>query len=240
MPPAVTLVIPVLFDADAASALLQQVRRTPDIEVVVVDGAEDVRLRSVVRAEPGVTLLHARAGRASQMNAGAARASGTWLVFLHADSSLDPGWLAALKALEEDVVGGWFQFALDDPAWQARVIEKLTAWRVKTFRLPYGDQGLFVRRSTFYELGGFREWPIMEDVDFARRLVSGGRTVALPLPLRTSSRRWRRDGWFLRSGMNLALVGLYFLGVSPARLARWYPPASTKAPGNADRSARRG
>ena len=119
-------------------------------------------------------------------------------------------------------MGGWFQFALDDAAWQARVIERLVAWRVKYLRLPYGDQGLFVRRRQFRSLGGFSEWPLLEDVAFARRLVRGGPVAELPLALKTSSRRWRRDGWFRRSTMNLAIVALYFVGVSPTRLARWY------------------
>ncbi|HEY6360144.1 MAG TPA: hypothetical protein VIX63_03530, partial [Vicinamibacterales bacterium] len=121
-----------------------------------------------------------------------------------------------------DAVGGWFRFALDDAAWQARVIERGVAWRVRLFGLPYGDQGLFVRRDTFRTLGGFRELPLMEDVEFVRRLGRAGRPFELPLPLVTSSRRWRRDGWWRRSARNLAILACYLAGVSPARLARWY------------------
>jgi GT2 family glycosyltransferase len=159
------------------------------------------------------------------MNVGAAAATGEWLLFLHADSSLPPGWRPAIADLDREVIGGWFRFALDDGAWQARVIERLTAWRVKHFRLPYGDQGVLVRRRTFEALGGFRELPLMEDVEFVRRLVRAGRVVELPMPLRTSARRWRRDGWFRRSTKNLVLVALYFIGVRPSFLARWYRSA---------------
>ena len=114
-----------------------------------------------------------------------------------------------------------FQFALDDRAWQARLIERGVALRVRLFRLPYGDQGLFVRRRTFAALGGYREIALMEDVEFVRRLVTAGRVVELPHALVTSARRWRRDGWFRRSARNLTLLSLYFCGVPPRVLARW-------------------
>jgi GT2 family glycosyltransferase len=82
---------------------------------------------------------------------------------------------------------------------------------------------VFVRRDVFEQLGGFPEWPLMEDVEFVRRLTRAGPVAELPLPLVTSARRWQRDGWLRRSSRNLLLVSLYFLGVNPERLARWYP-----------------
>ena len=222
MTPIVTVVIPVLFDADAVARVLPQIPASSDIEVIVVDGAQDPRLDNIAAAHGKARVQRAPAGRGRQMNAGAESASGEWLFFLHADSVLPEGWTAAFVSLDAAVVGGWFRFALEDAAWQARVIERLVAWRVKFLRLPYGDQGLFVRRRLFRSLGGYCEWPLLEDVAFARRLVRGGPVAELPLALRTSSRRWRREGWFRRSTMNLAIVILYFAGVSPARLARWY------------------
>ena len=226
MPPTVSVVIPVLFDADCASAVLASLPFGPDIEVIVVDGGADARLPEIVARHARVSLLQSAPGRARQMNAGAAATGGTWLLFLHADSILPAGWFEAIARLGDDVAGGWFRFALDDGAWQARVIERLTAWRVNLLRLPYGDQGIFVRRAVFVELGGFPDFPLMEDVSFVRRLVRAGPVVEAPLPIRTSARRWRRDGWFRRSTKNLALVGLYFLGVAPERLARWYRSAA--------------
>jgi len=222
MTPLVTVVIPVLSDADAVARVLPQIPASADIEVVIVDGAQDPRLDDIAAAHPRARVQRTPAGRGRQMNAGAEGASGEWLFFLHADSVLPEGWTSAFGSLDPTVVGGWFQFALDDAVWQARVIERLVAWRVKYLRLPYGDQGLFVRRDQFRSLGGFSEWPLLEDVAFARRLVRGGPVAELPLALKTSSRRWRRDGWFRRSTMNLAIVALYFVGVSPTRLARWY------------------
>ena len=228
--PLVTIVTPVLGDTDAARTLLAQIPGTLDIEIIVVDGAADPAIEAVVAAHGRATLRRSAAGRGHQMNAGAAGAAGEWLLFLHADSTLPPGWLPAMTALGDAAAGGWFRFALDDAAWQARLIERLVAWRVHRLRLPYGDQGLFVRRRVFERLGGFRELPLLEDVEFVRRLVRAGPVVELPLALGTSSRRWRRDGWFRRSTKNMAIVGLYLAGVPPARLARWYrrtpsPPA---------------
>ena len=221
MNPYVSVIIPVLADADEVELLVEDIPAEPAVEVIVVDGGPDPRLDRLDRLAH-VRLMRAPRGRGRQMNAGAASAAGEWLLFLHADSRLPPGWLDHLRRVPRHANGGWFRFALDDPAWQARVIERGVRWRVRLFRLPYGDQGLFVRRQVFAALGGFRELPLLEDVDFVRRLVRRGGAFELPLPLLTSSRRWRRDGWFRRSARNLAIVTFYFAGVSPARLARWY------------------
>ncbi|MDA1184992.1 MAG: TIGR04283 family arsenosugar biosynthesis glycosyltransferase [Acidobacteria bacterium] len=221
-----TVISPVLGDADALRALLRQLPTTPDLDIVVVDGGAEPQIEALVGSHGRATLRRSSPGRARQMNAGAAGATSEWLLFLHADSTLPPGWLAAIMSLGDDAAGGWFRFALEDPAWQARVIERLVAWRVRHLRLPYGDQGLLVRRRIFEQLGGYRDMPLMEDVEFVRRLVRAGPMVELPLSLGTSARRWRRDGWWRRSLKNLTILALYHVGVSPARLALWYqgPP----------------
>jgi len=216
------IVVPVLSDYDALRVLLADIPPRADVELIVVDGGSDARLAELLAGRANVRLIRTSPGRAIQMNAGAQASDAEILLFLHADSRLPGGWDAALRALPVTSVGGWFRFALDDDAWQARAIERGVAWRVRVLRLPFGDQGIFVRRSTFVRLGGFAAWPLMEDVEFVRRLIRAGDVVEIPLPLRTSARRWRRDGWFSRSVRNVALVSLYFAGVSPVRLARWY------------------
>jgi rSAM/selenodomain-associated transferase 2 len=221
MTPYVSIVIPVLGDAENAGRLIGQIDPADPVEVIVADGGPDPGLDDLGR-QPRVRLLRVPRGRARQMNAGAASATGEWLLFLHADSRLPQHWILHLHDVPLDAVGGWFRFALDDAAWQARVIERGVAWRVRLFGLPYGDQGLFVRRDAFRALGGFRDLPLMEDVEFVRRLTRAGPAFELPLPLVTSARRWRRDGWFRRSARNLAILTCYLAGVSPQRLARWY------------------
>lgn len=222
MVPLVSVVVPVLGDTAALGHLLQQIPPDPHIDVVVVDGGSDSDVARMAGLRPGTRVIRTSAGRGTQMNAGAAAAHGDWLLFLHADSRLPEGWHDQLSTAPSDVIGGWFRFALDDTAWQARLIERLVAWRVRLWRLPYGDQGLFVRRASFGALGGYLELPLLEDVEFVRRLVRAGNVMELPLRLYTSPRRWHRDGWFRRSARNAAIVALYFAGVSPSRLSRWY------------------
>jgi rSAM/selenodomain-associated transferase 2 len=216
------VIVPVLSDSDALDRLLADLPPDPDVELIVVDGGNDPSLDQIAGARPGTQVVRSAVGRGVQMNAGAAASSAPLLFFLHADATLPAGWKQALIALPGACVGGWFRFALDDSAWQARLLERLVAWRVRVLRLPYGDQGIFVRRDVFDRLGGFRPWPLMEDVDFVRRLSAVGRVCEPPLAVRTSARRWRSDGWLARSTRNVVLVSLYFAGVAPQRLARWY------------------
>lgn len=218
--PLVSVVVPVLGDAGPAARLLAQLHAYAAVEVIVIDGGQDPELDRLADS-PRTRVMRSAPGRGRQMNAGAAVATGEWLLFLHADSILPDGWLDACRLLAE-ANAGWFQFALDDDAWQARVLEQLVAWRVKILTLPYGDQGLFVRRDVFVRLGGYRDMPLLEDVELVRRLVASGPVVSLPFPLRTSSRRWRHDGWWWRSARNVAIIVLYAWGVSPAVLVRWY------------------
>ncbi|RYJ04407.1 MAG: glycosyl transferase family 2, partial [Acetobacteraceae bacterium] len=113
------------------------------------------------------------------------------------------------------------RFTLDDPAPQARRLERLVAWRCRALALPYGDQGLLISRALYDELGGFRPLPLMEDVDLVRRL-GRRRLAALPVDAVTSAERWRRDGWWRRSARNLGCLSLYFLGLPPSLIRRLY------------------
>jgi len=120
----------------------------------------------------------------------------------------------------QDPYGGPNYFALDSTALAARVIELGVWMRVRVLALPYGDQGLFVRREAFEALHGYADLPIMEDVDLVRRLRARGRLFRSPLPVVTSARRWERDGWIRRTVRHLVLIVLYFCGVAPSRLMR--------------------
>ena len=247
----VSIVIPVLRDTAELDRLLAAGSAAADdaaVEVIVVNGdAGDGSLAALGERHPAVRWVASAPGRGRQMNAGAAVASGRWLLFLHADTRLDDRWLQALRQAEAcGAAGGAFRFTLDSPRRAARLIERGVAWRTRWLALPYGDQGLFVRRDAFEKLEGYRPYPLMEDVDLVRRLRRHGTLHLSPVPIRTSARRWERDGWIRRSLRNLALVALYFGGVSPDRLARRYgappdaAPPEPARPGRLAARARRG
>ena len=228
-----SIVVPVLRDTAELAALLPTISShsaDDSVEVIVVNGdPDDPTLDRLTDRHPRVRWVSSPPGRGRQMNAGAALASGRWLLFLHADARLARGWLGEIQASDpaRDVVGGAFRFALDSPRRIARIIERGVAWRVRWFGLPYGDQAIFARRIVFDEVDGYRPLALMEDVDFVRRLRRHGRLRSSSLPVSVSARRWERDGWLRRSALNIGLAALYFAGVSPRRLARLYygPPA---------------
>jgi rSAM/selenodomain-associated transferase 2 len=224
--PLVTVVIPVLDDTSALTSLLPTLPVDPSIQVVVVDGGDgrDTASDALRERHPEIEWIRSARGRGVQMNAGAKRARGRWLVFLHADTRLGAGWLDLLRRLDShpSIVGGSFRFALDSGSRWARWIERGVRLRVRLFDLAYGDQALFARRDVFGELGGYMELPLMEDVDFVRRLRRRGRLEHADIPALTSARRWERDGWIRRTVENIALILLFLAGWSPARLARRY------------------
>jgi hypothetical protein len=191
------------------------------VEVLVVDGSSTDRTRDLARAA-GATVIEAAACRGVQLDLGARRAAGDWLVFLHADTRLEAGWSEALRALPPEVVGGAFRFAVDSPRRGYRSIEAGVALRCRLFRLPYGDQGIFCRQATYGAIGGVPHLPLMEDVAFARRLSRAGRLAFPPVRALTSCRRWERHGLLGTTLRNWGLLALYGMGFEPRRLARLY------------------
>ena len=222
----ITVVIPVLNDTAALASLLPSLSADPLLEIIVVDGSEvrDPAMDALRERHAAVRWMQSAPGRGAQMNYGARHARGRWLVFLHADTRLGVSWMDVLRRLDEQprIVGGSFRFALDSPSRWARWIERGVRIRVRLFDLAYGDQALFVRRTVFEELRGYRELPLMEDVDFIRRLRRRGQLEHADIPATTSAKRWEQDGWFRRSLDNVFLVALFLIGYSPGRLARRY------------------
>ena len=223
--PFVSVIIPILDDTEYLLRAFTSIGDHAGVEIIVVNGGPHTpAIERIQHTAPRVGWMAALPGRGRQMNVGASNAEGVWLLFLHADTRLPSGWFEELQKISADasVIGGSFRFQLDSPSRWARAIEYGVAARVRWFQLPYGDQALFARRDVFVAIGGYRELPVMEDVDVVRRLRRAGRLRHSALPAMTSARRWESDGWVRRSAENLVLVLLFFLGVSPEWLAQRY------------------
>lgn len=219
----VSVVIPTLNEAEHLPLTLKKVAAGEPTEIIVADGgSHDDTLR--IAQSCGATVVNCLPNRARQMNAGAKAASGETLLFLHADTLLPANYrkavLAALRLA--DVVGGAFRFKIGNSFPGRWLVESTTNLRSRLWRMPYGDQALFVRRWAFDELGGFPDLPIMEDYEFVRRLRRLGRLVLLNEAVITSGRRWQRLGYLRTTLINKFVIVSYRCGVPPVKLAVLY------------------
>ena len=223
----VSIIIPTVNEAEL---LTDQIRRclalTPTPEVIVADAGSQDGTPGLADAAGARLVVCPQRGRAAQMNAGAAAASGSTLLFLHADVVLpQPAFAAMLAALEGDVVvGGAFRRRFDDPSRVLALGCRLADIRGKAFGLFFGDQSIFVRRETFRTVGGFPEIPLFEDFALSRLLRRTGATYLVRETVIASGRRFRREGSVRRLARNAYLTCLYFAGVDPQRLAQRYYP----------------
>ena len=213
------VVIPTLNAAAGLPAALESLApgRERIGEIAVVDGGSTDGTPEIATAA-GVRVIQAPRGRGSQLRAGVAATTAPWILVLHADSRLGPDWP---DALPRDGRAGWFRLRLDDPGPAARRIERLANWRARRFGLPYGDQGLVLPRALYDAVGGYRDMPLMEDVDLVRR-IGRRRLDELDAEVVTSARRYRRDGYWRRPLRNLACLSLFLAGVTPERIQRLY------------------
>jgi rSAM/selenodomain-associated transferase 2 len=224
-----SIIIPCLNEAKTIGPLLHllQPLRAEGHEVILVDGGSGDGTQAI--AEPWVdAFLVSEAGRARQMNSGAQAAGGDILWFLHADSRLPGG--AAQAVIEGDVVWGRFDVRLSGAHPLLRLVSCMMNLRSRLTGIATGDQGIFVSREAFEQVGGFDEIPLMEDIVLSRSLKRLSRPLCLHEQLVTSSRRWEMRG-ILRTILLMWWLRLAFaLGVSPQRLARMYRPCSTPMP----------
>ncbi|MBF2076300.1 MAG: TIGR04283 family arsenosugar biosynthesis glycosyltransferase [Synechococcales cyanobacterium C42_A2020_086] len=221
--PFLSIIIPALNEAHVLPEILLPLVQQPAVEVIVVDGTSQDSTATVAAAL-GATVLVSPPGRAQQMNAGAAIAQGEVLLFLHADTCLPDGvvdWVQKTLA-QPGTIAGAFELQIAGTLKGLCWIERGVNWRSRYWQLPYGDQGLFLRATTFREQGGFPELPIMEDYAFVQQLKSRGRIAIAPVPVVTSGRRWQKLGILKTTLINQLMIVGYWLGVSPHRLVRWY------------------
>ncbi len=218
----VSVIVPALDEAANLERLLPLLRAGQPLEIIVADGGSTDATVPVAERH-GARVVRAPRGRGAQMNAAAKLAAGEYLLFLHADTCPPPDFcrIVADHLEPAGVAAGAFRFALLDSIRGGALIEQLVHLRCSIKKTPYGDQGLFVRRSLFHAVAGFPEWPILEDIELVRRLRRIGRVVVAPETAPTSARRWKSDGvcrTFFRH--QLILLG-HTARISAESLWRW-------------------
>jgi rSAM/selenodomain-associated transferase 2 len=223
---AVSIVIPTLNAGaslpDCLAALVEGLEAGVIRELVISDGGSEDSTREIAQAT-GAEVVVGAPSRGGQLQRGAQLAQGQWLLFLHADTGLDPGWSVAVQRHIAETPGeaGWFGLRFDAAGPAAQIVAGWANLRARLFGLPFGDQGLLVSRSLYDEVGGFADIPLMEDVVMVRAL-GRKRLRRLPAIARTSARKYVREGWLRRGARNLALQIRFFAGACPERLSQRY------------------
>lgn len=221
--PAISVIIPTLNEASTIGSSLSRLAGASGVETIVVDGGSDDGTTDCAR-EHGAVVILGPPGRAAQMNFGSAKAVGDILLFLHADTHLPESFEKQVLALMEKpgTAAGAFRFSTGSQALSMRLIEWCANVRSRLLSMPYGDQGFFINKDLFREVGGFPEIAIMEDFALVRKVAWLGRVRLAPVAAVTSPRRWQRMGKWRVTLYNQAVVIAYHLGVPPDRLAQFY------------------
>lgn len=218
----ISIIIPVLNEAKILDQTLSRLySELGSHELIIVDGGSTDGSTRI--AEQYGTVRTSERGRSKQLNAGAAAASGNILIFLHADIWLEPGALAAVETvLSSGYVGGGFRQKIDGKNMLYRAIEIAGNIRGKYLKVFYGDSGIFLSRADFEKIGGFREIPILEEMEFSKALRRLGKTTLITPHIHISARRWEKRGVLRTTVNNWLITLLYFLKFSPVQLAKLY------------------
>jgi rSAM/selenodomain-associated transferase 2 len=222
-----SIIIPVVHEGERIHDLIESLNHLDsdkNIEIIIVDGTEEQDTLKAIHSNNAIKISSEK-GRAKQMNSGASVARGEVLIFLHADTELPPRALKKIHFLMEqgDRVGGAFDLGIKSDKFIFKVIATLSSLRSRLNRIPFGDQAIFIQREFFNTIGGYKEIPLMEDVELMRRIKKSGNRIWIFYDrVMTSPRRWEKEGVVYCTLRNWTLQTLYFLGISPHRLAVFY------------------
>ena len=222
-----SIIVPAFHEGGNINDLIECLNRLDsdkNIEVIIVDGAQEKDTLEAIHSSH-VIKISSEKGRAKQMNTGASIARGEILIFLHADTELPIHALEKIHSILErkEYVGGAFDLGIKSSKFIFRVIEKLASWRSRLNRIPFGDQAIFMRREYFDRIGGYKEIPLMEDMELMGRIKKSGNKIWIFYDrVMTSPRRWEKEGVIYCTLRNWTLQALYLLGISPHKLAIFY------------------
>lgn len=218
-----SIIIPVLNEEKCLPQCLQVIPKQEDIEVIVIDGGSCDKSMAIAK-QYGCRNEIVVGGRAKQLQRGAAIAQGNALLFLHGDCLLPTNFVTVIKeTLEQDDVScGAFSLAINAQGLKYKIVSWGANLRSRRSNLPYGDQGLFMKKTIYDRAGGFPTMPIMEDYVFVRNLAQFGRIITSPEKITTSARRWQNLGVIRTTLINQAIIIGYTFGVNPKRLCTLY------------------
>jgi rSAM/selenodomain-associated transferase 2 len=219
----VSIIIPTFNEALILEDSLRAIFDLNPYEIIVADGGSNDRTLSVAR-RMATHVITSRTGRAEQMNAGAKKATGNLLLFMHADNKLPKQSFKKMTEIMQlaSHAGGAFSLQIESKKISLKIIASLATWRSKYLNLVYGDQAIFVRADIFRNLGGFSSLPICEDLEFFRRLRRQGEVILLKEKTHTSARRWANEGTLQTTLRNITIVSLFLFGFPPNILSKWY------------------
>ena len=220
----ISVIIPALNEGEHIGDCIESAKKINPLEIIVADGGSSDRTKEIAE-DSGAVVIQSRRGRGVQMNAGASIAKGEMVLFLHADTLIPEIKKSFTSGFLNGCIGGFFKLRFDDNSLSTKLVEMFANVRARLLSLPYGDQAIFIRRDVFEKMGGFREYPFLEDIDMAMRVRKFGRLKYLPFHVVASSRRIKKGYPFspiLISFRNVLIALLFLLGMSPFSLIKLY------------------
>jgi rSAM/selenodomain-associated transferase 2 len=219
----VSIIIPTLNEEESIPFLLENLAsQEGDFEIIVADGGSADNTLTICKSYPDIKIIASEKSRALQMNKGAEIARGSTLLFLHADTLLPRKGIETIENVmnNDKFAAGSFYARFDHEDGILSFLARFT--RINNRYFTWGDHGIFIRRSIFNEIGGYKNIPLMEDLEIQKRVRRRGKFIKLPLPVTTSSRRFIQNGILRQKLLNIALIMAYEIGVSPARIKKFY------------------